>query len=495
MKSLSPWQERKPERQLLLICLGGIGLGFVLVLAALHTAGRAPGLTQALPFSLYALSLAALHLALVLSGFRGDQLLVVTVAFLAGFGLLARTRLGAFPSGDGATNLADFAFLGGFITLAALSLGFKGGRFRMLAAGHAPWVWAGLSLVLLILVLITGQRFRGAIFGSGLLTPTEVVKVSFVLFASASIAAQAKALAKWHFHGLLPPWRPLLPLAGVWACLVLLLLIQRDLGMVAILGLTLTILLVLGSGHWGYAAYALGGALCLGWILVAFFEHGERRIQAWLDPFQDATGDSWQVLQGLSGMYAGGLWGDGFGAGNPEYTPIAEADFIYSVIGEELGFVGTLLVLAFFLILILRGLRISLQCRSSFGLLLGAGLTSLLAIQTFLNIGGVIKFIPLTGLTLPFISQGGSSLITTFAIVGLLLAISDGEAGRPKARAAKSGPPASPPRARKPAKTGVTPPTPGQAKQADPPGNPPGSRKSLPNDRAKAARAPDEPAS
>jgi len=200
-------------------------------------------------------------------------------------------------------------------------------------------------------------------------------------------------------------------------------------------------------------------------------------------------------LQGLSGMYAGGLWGDGFGAGNPEYTPIAEADFIYSVIGEELGFVGTLLVLAFFLILILRGLRIALRCRSSFGLLLVAGLTSLLAIQTFLNIGGVIKFIPLTGLTLPFISQGGSSLITAFAIVGLLLAISDGEAGTPKPRAAKSGPQASPPRARKSAKIAVTTPTPGQANQADPLRNAPRSRKLLPNDRAKAARAPDEPAS
>jgi cell division protein FtsW (lipid II flippase) len=145
-------------------------------------------------------------------------------------------------------------------------------------------------------------------------------------------------------------------------------------------------------------------------------------------------------------MYSGGLWGEGFGAGNPEYTPIAESDFIYAVIGEELGFVGGALVMAFFLLIFLRGLQIAYRSRSSFGLLLAGGLTTVLATQTFLNIGGVTKFIPLTGITLPFISQGGSSLLTAFAILGLLLAISDGEPPGTRARARSSGP--SPARSR-----------------------------------------------
>ena len=506
MKTLAPWEARRPERELLLICLGGVGLGVILVSASLHTTGKPLGLSQFLPFLAYALCLAGLHLALVLGGSRGDQLLVVALAFLAGFGLLARARLGAFsgevvdpggPGGLGAlrdlndpgglsdpgelgklsdltgmggldglvdlgslsglagpgdisglaglAGLADYAFVVGFALLALLALGLGGGRYRTLGTGHWVWAWAGLSLLLVLVLLVTGQRFRGAVFGAGLLTPTELLKISFVLFSAAYIDREAKALSLWRFHDLLPPWRPLLPLVGVGAALLIMLLIQRDLGMVLLLGLTLPLLLVLGTGRWGYAGYGLVLASLLGWLLLGFFEHGERRIQAWLNPFQDPTGASWQVLQGLSGMHAGGLWGDGFGAGSPEYTPIAESDFIYAVIGEELGFVGTALALAFFLILILRGLQIAVRARSSFGLLLAAGLTTILAAQVVLNVGGVTSLLPLTGITLPFISQGGSSLVTAFALLGLLLAISDGDpprsaVGKREARPRKPSP-------------------------------------------------------
>jgi cell division protein FtsW (lipid II flippase) len=340
MKVASPWDRRRPEREFLLICLGGIGLGVILVMGSLRGVGTPLGLAHLLPFLLYALSLAGLHLALVMAGFRGDQILVVAVAFLTGFGLLAQTRLGAFAMGGGESGLSDYAFVGGLGMMLAIALGFMSGRYRALAEGHWVWIWAGISLLLVPVVLITGQRFRGAVFGAGFITPTELLKVSFVLFAAVYIARQAKPLGVWVFHGLIPPWRPLVPLVGVWVALVLLLLVQRDLGMVMMLGLILPILLTLGTGRWGYLGLGLGGAGLLGWLLLAIFQHGERRIQAWLAPFQDPTGDSWQVLQGLSGMYAGGLWGEGFGAGNPEYTPIAESDFIYAVIGEELGFRG-----------------------------------------------------------------------------------------------------------------------------------------------------------
>jgi len=445
MKTLSPWQERRPERRLLAMCLGLIGLGFILVLGALHGTGKPLGLAILLPYLLYGLCLVVLHLSLVLAGFRGDQLLGVALAFLAGLGLLAQIRLGAFdPDAGGEVRLHAYAFVGGFLILVAVAWGCMGGRYRLLATGHWPWFWAGLSLALVILLLATGQRFRGAVFGAGLITPTELLKVSFILFVAAYIDREAKALANgWLFHGLIPPWRPLLPLAGVFGVLMLLLLFQRDLGMVLILGLCLPLLLSLGTGRWGYLGYGLIGAGLLGGLLLGVFEHGERRIQAWLAPFQDPTGDGWQILQGLSGMYAGGLWGEGFGAGNPEYTPIAESDFIYAVIGEELGFAGTALLVAFFLLLLLRGMWISAHSRSGFGLLLGIGLTLVLTIQTFLNIGGLTLFIPLTGTTLPFISQGGSSLVTTFVMLGLLLAISDGEPGGRRGEAAGSGPKAA----------------------------------------------------
>ncbi|MCC7277977.1 MAG: FtsW/RodA/SpoVE family cell cycle protein, partial [Chromatiaceae bacterium] len=172
MKAASPWEQRRPERELLLICLGGIGLGVILVMGSLHGVGRPLGLVNLLPFLLYALSLAGLHLALVMAGFRGDQILVVAVAFLAGFGLLAQTRLGAFAPGGGEAELTDFAFVGGLGIMLALALGFMSGRYRALAAGHWVWVWAGISLLLVLVVLVTGQRFRGAVFGAGFITPT-----------------------------------------------------------------------------------------------------------------------------------------------------------------------------------------------------------------------------------------------------------------------------------------------------------------------------------
>ncbi len=473
MKAASPWDQRRPERELLLICLGGIGLGVILVMGSLQGVGTPLGLAHLLPFLLYALSLAGLHLALVMAGFRGDQILVVAVAFLTGFGLLAQTRLGAFALGGGEAGLTDFAFVGGLGIMLAIAMGFMSGRYRTLAEGHWVWVWAGISLLLVPVVLITGQRFRGAVFGAGFITPTELLKVSFVLFAAVYIDRQAKALGVWAFHGLIPPWRPLAPLVGVWVALVVLLLVQRDLGMVMMLGLIPPILLTLGTGRWGYLGLGLGGAGLLGWLLLAVFQHGERRIQAWLAPFQDPTGDSWQVLQGLSGMYAGGLWGEGFGAGNPEYTPIAESDFIYAVIGEELGFVGTALVMAFFLLMFLRGLQIAYRSRSPFGLLLASGLTTVLATQTFLNIGGVTNFIPLTGITLPFISQGGSSLLTAFAILGLLLAISDGEPSGTRARTRTPRPARPKPAKRpRPADTPAVGQTPGHNDPPPPPGAP-----------------------
>jgi hypothetical protein len=284
MKVASPWDRRRPERELLLICLGGIGLGFILVMGSLRGVGTPLGLAHLLPFLLYALSLAGLHLALVMAGFRGDQILVVAVAFLTGFGLLAQTRLGAFAMGGGESGLSDYAFVGGLVIMLAIALGFMSGRYRTLAEGHWVWVWAGISLLLVLVVLVTGQRFRGAVFGAGLITPTELLKVGFVLFAAAYIDRQAKALGVWVFHGLIPPWRPLAPLVGVWVALVLLLLVQRDLGMVMMLGLILPILLTLGTGRWGYLGLGLGGAGLLGWLLLAVFQHGERRIQALAGP-------------------------------------------------------------------------------------------------------------------------------------------------------------------------------------------------------------------
>lgn len=387
-----------------------------------HGTGRTLAAADFLPLLIYGAGLAGLHLALVALGHRGDQVLVALAAFLSGLGLLAQTRMGTLDRAD-ALIPGHLLLPLGLLVMVATAGAFMGGRHRLLARGF--WVWGALSLALVVLLLASGERFRGAVFGVGLITPSELLKVTVVLFLAGFVDRHARALGLWHPRYPLPPWEPLWRLLALWVALVTLLLVQRDLGMVAILSVPLLALLVTGSGRVGYLVYGLLGALVLGYLVLGVFEHGGRRIAAWQDPFQDPTGDGWQILQGLSGMYAGGLWGEGFGRGNPGYTPIAESDFIYSVIGEELGFLGCLLVLLFYLILFQRGLQIAEHSRCGFGRLLATGLTAVLAIQTFLNVAGVTKLIPLTGVTLPLISQGGASLIATCAALGLLLAVSD----------------------------------------------------------------------
>jgi cell division protein FtsW (lipid II flippase) len=425
----STWSARRPERQLLLGCLLSVTLGFLMIFGAGTGTGRVLGLTDLLPLVTYAASLIGLHLTLVVTGFRGDQILPVAVSFLSGIGLLAQYRMGAFE-GSALWTSARLAFpVGGLVMLAVCVAGMRG-RYGKLAA--YPWLWGGLSLAILAVVLATGQRFRGGVYAVGFITPTEALKVTVPLFLAGLIDRDAKAFGDW--RGVLPPFKGLLPLLGLWVALTGMLLLQRDLGMLLLLAVTFLVMLAVGTGRLGYLVYGLLAAAGSGYLALRLFLHGQRRILAWQTPFEDPTGDGWQVLQGLSGMYSGGLWGEGFGRGNPEYIPIAESDFIYSVIGEELGYVGCALVVLFFLILFGRALNIAVRAGSSFGMLLCAGLTTLVATQTFLNIGGVTKLIPLTGITLPFISQGGSSLLAAFAGLGLILAVSDGEIAGTRAR-------------------------------------------------------------
>lgn len=398
-----------------------------MVLGAGLAAGQRLDRLDLLPLLIYAAGLAAIHSTLVLSRFRGDQMLPVAFALLSGIGLLAQYRMGAF-AGAGPWAITRLLLPGGVLVMLVVCIAGMRGRYRWLT--WRPWLWAWLSLLLVAAVLLTGQRFRGGVYAAGLITPTELLKVTVVLFLAGLLDRDAKPLGAW--SRLLPPFKALLPLLGFWVLLAGLLFLQRDLGMFVTLGVAFLVMLVVATGRWGYLIYGLLIATGAGYGMLRLFSHGHHRIQAWQAPFEDPTGDGWQILQGLSGMYSGGLWGEGFGRGNPEYIPIAESDFIYAVIGEELGFLGCVAVVLFYLILFARGLRIAGRAKSSFGMLLGLGLTTVIATQTFLNIGGVTKFIPLTGITLPFISQGGSSLLTACIGLGLILAVSDGEA--PKTR-------------------------------------------------------------
>ena len=418
------WQQRAPERQLLLWALVAIALGFLMLLGAGPKDGYAVGWIDLLPLLTLVVSFGAAHVIFALLGFRGDQLVLAIIALLSGIGLLAQFRMGVFIV-DQVSVLTYVLLPTGVALMTSAVAVAMNGRYRLLAP--AIWFWALLSLGLVGLLLATGQRFRGGVYAAGFITPTELLKLTVVLFAAAFVDRYAKALSKWPGAIPFPPLRTLWPLLAFFAVLVALLLWQRDLGMIVILSLALLALLLAGTRQPGYLIYGALLAGIAGYALFALFSHGQRRIAAWADPFQDPTGGGWQILQGLSGMYAGGLWGEGFSQARPQYTPIAESDFVYAVVAEELGFAGSVLLLGFFLVLIARLFTIAARARSPFGLLTATGIATVFAAQTFLNVGGVTKFIPLTGITLPYISHGGSSLLTAFVSLGLVLAISDGE--------------------------------------------------------------------
>jgi cell division protein FtsW (lipid II flippase) len=431
------WDLRAPERVLLAWCIVCIVLGFLMLWGSTHVGGEVIDRFDLLPLGLYALSLLMLHLLLVTARFRGDQLILVAVAFLSGFGMLAQYRMGSFDTA-GTISLNLVLFPVGLVLMGATAVILMRGRYQAILQGHWIWFWAVLSLGLLAVLLMFGERFRGGVYAAGLVTPSEILKVTIVLFVAGFVTRNTKSLSSWGTGLPIPPWRALLPLAGFWLVLAGLLVVQRDLGLFIILSIALLTMLFVGTGRLGYLLFGGIGAVAMAGVVLTVLPHGERRVTAWLEPFRDPTGGSWQILQGLSGMFSGGLWGEGFGRGNPEYTPIAQSDFIYSVIGEELGFAGCAIVILFFLILFGRSLLVASRAPEHDGRVVGVGLVTILATQTFLNIGGVTKFVPLTGLPLPFISHGGSSLITGFIGIGILLAISDGQpAALPRNRMSK----------------------------------------------------------
>ena len=258
--------------------------------------------------------------------------------------------------------------------------------------------------------------------------PSELIKVALVIFLAGYLAEMGELLgapsavaAATNRRALLAYVAPIGVICGL--CLVLL-LFQRDLGpAVLFYAVTLTMLYLATARRrfvlFGLAAFLGGGAL-----VYRFFAVARIRIEIWLDPWSDPAGRGYQLIQGIVAFASGGIVGVGPGYGFPEILPAAMTDFPLAVIGEEFGFVTTVAIVGIFAVLTLRGYAIASRARTPFGQLLAAGLTSVLALQTLIIMAGNLRILPLTGITLPFISYGGSSLITNWLIVALLARIS-----------------------------------------------------------------------
>ena len=417
------WSYRKPERLLFCWSLLVIAVGYLLVIVR-KTGTASFDWRVLMPLAVYLAAMVIVHVTLVMFKFRGDPILLGVVFFLAGFGMLAQFRMGAMDLII-AENLSSFALPAGLALMLMVILLFRNGRYRLLEPLAILCVFAAIGL--LGAIFIWGERYRGALFLPGYINPADLIKIFLIIFLAGFLVRWRKEFEP--AAGVLPRLSStaVIFLLVFWGLAMLLLLLQRDLGMLVLLNAVLIVLLFMATGR---IAYLVVGLLCAGVLCMAVYaltSHGQARFLAWLYPFADSTGKSWQILQALSAMYSGGLWGVGLGAGSPQYIPIASSDFIYAVIGEELGFMGCGIVLIFYAVLYFRGYKIAAQIGKPFGRLLATGLVTTLSFQTLLNIGGVTKALPLTGITLPFISHGGSSLLTTFLGVGLLLALSEKE--------------------------------------------------------------------
>ncbi len=296
---------------------------------------------------------------------------------------------------------------------------------------------AGVALLMLPLLPAIGKNINGSRIwiGIGPLTfqPGEIAKICLaIFFAGYLVAARDNlALAGPKVLGIqLPRMRDMGPLLAAWSAAVIVLVAQRDLGTSLLFFGFFVAMLYIATERISWVIIGLllfAGAATAAALL---FPHVMARVDVWLNAFDPEIynrdpGGSGQVVQGLFGMASGGLAGTGWGKGFPYLVPYANSDFIWASLGEELGLTGLLAILVTYLVLFLRGIRTGIGVRDGFGKLLCAGLAFVMAFQVFVVIGGVTRLIPLTGLTMPFMAYGGSSLLSNWIIVGLLLRISN----------------------------------------------------------------------
>ncbi len=357
---------------------------------------------------------------------RLDAGIVAMAFFLMGIGLAIQFRMGVFAGAGGRGVMLAVPL--GLAALLIVLVAAGNGRYRLLAA--AGWPCYVVALACLAAMLVFGRRYRGGLYLPGNLNPTEIVKPLLVIFLASFLSGRRADFAETQIGIPMPPARTLWLFAVLWAVPVGLVILLRDLGLLLLLNTVLVIMLYAVTRRTGYLLIGSLGVALSGVVVGALSAHARARFEVWRNPFADPTGKGWQILQGLSAMFSGGLWGEGIGAGTPQAVPIVSSDFVYAALAEELGILACALLALVFCKLALRGWSIAAEARSPFGLLLGVGLTATLTVQALLNVGGVTKAIPMTGITLPFISQGGSSLVAVLASVGLLAAISGGGKGR-----------------------------------------------------------------
>lgn len=429
--SLKPRRGRNIELLLLVFAVAIVTIAYASVEAATSGAFPARLLTEA--GGLLAIA-GVFHLVLRFTASYADPLLLPIATLLNGLGLVMIHRL---DIAEGRTLAAGMAMRQ--LTWSALAVVIAIGVLLWLRDHRLlrryTYLTGALGLVLLLLPRLPfiGEEINGAqiwiSIGPFSFQPGEIAKLTLAIFFAGYLVQtrDVLSLAGRRILGLtLPRARDLGPILLMWGASLAVLASQKDLGSALLFfGLFVAMLYVateriswiaiglLLAGLGAYAAYHL-------------FAHVQSRVLLWLDAFSpEAAKVSTQLATGLMGMASGGLLGTGLGEGRPDLTPWAESDFIVASFGEELGLVGLFAILFLYILLVERGFRTAIGVRDGFGKLLAAGLSFSIALQCFVVVGGITRVIPLTGLTMPFLSQGGSSLLANWTLVALLLRISD----------------------------------------------------------------------
>lgn len=337
-----------------------------------------------------------------------DRYLFLIAHFLCALGVAVLYRLGA---DKGIKHFVSYA-LGCACQIVAL---ICIARFKEKDWWKLRFLIMGAGVILLLAALVLGQEKYGATnwisFGSFSMQPSEFVKVA-VPMVLALYLARSKKLLKMAPAG-----------AFAVAC-VLLLVMQKDLGAVLIYFAAAILMYYVATSDWILTLIGMVGAAGGAVLSYYLFPHVRVRVAIWRNPWASYDSSGYQIAQSLMAIGSGGVFGMGFGNGLPRSIPVYDSDFIFAVICEEFGMIMGLCVILLYVLLILRGVMLALRARDKFSSLLAFGVAAMFAVQTFMIVGGVINMIPLTGVTLPFISSGGSSMVSCLAMIGILSGLS-----------------------------------------------------------------------
>lgn len=426
-------KKRNVELLLLIVACPLVIILFAMMLA--NGAGTIEGLrelsfnTLGVPIGIFVAFLIA-HVAIRWLAPDADPALLPITFALSGIGIAFVTRLAP----EVASRQLGWLFAG-VILLIVILLAVR--NLEKLSDYKYTLMIVGVLLLIMPMLPIIGEEINGSRLwlklGPLSFQPGELAKICIALFLAAYLAQNREMLSvfTWRVGPFrLPSLQTLLPLLVMWALAFLIVVFEKDLGSALVLFLMFLVMLYVATGKKLYVAVGLILAGIAAVALYYMFDHVQLRVSIWLDPFADAQNTGYQIVQGIYSLADGGLFGVGIGRGMGDVIPYVESDFIFAAIAEETGMLGAAGVLLLYLLFAIRGIYTAARAKSDFSSFMSVGLTSIIILQAFIIVGGVTRLIPLTGITLPFISQGGSSLIAGFIIVALLLRASDKGTGR-----------------------------------------------------------------